>query len=171
MIYVAIYTPMVVVPMMAMCDLINWKPRVVMMPTLSFMVAPQVVVITTCGATSDDKVVIMTILNCLVSYLDQFIPKISNIATQRNIYCTKISIDRRRCMSLIGRSARWEVAVSAIRRGSGGFDQLPVGLTGGDSVPPRPIHTPRALPNRDRLTGPHLSVTQLGTSVSPWSDI
>ena len=40
---------------------LQWKPRVVMMPTLSSLVALQVVV-TTCSATSDDKVGIMTTL-------------------------------------------------------------------------------------------------------------
>ena len=39
--------------------IVSWKVRVVMMPTLS----SQVVVMTTCGANSDDKVGIMTILN------------------------------------------------------------------------------------------------------------
>ena len=37
-----------------------WKMRVVMMSTLSILVAPRVVVMTTCGATSDDEVGIMT---------------------------------------------------------------------------------------------------------------
>ena len=43
----------------------QWKPRVAMMPTLSSLAAPQVS--TTCGAASDDKVGIMSILgycNC-----------------------------------------------------------------------------------------------------------
>ena len=39
------------------------KPRVAMMPTLPSLVAPQVVIMTTCGATSDGKVGIMTIVN------------------------------------------------------------------------------------------------------------
>ena len=39
---------------------LHWKARVVMMPTLSSLVAPEVVVMTTSGATSDDKVGIMT---------------------------------------------------------------------------------------------------------------
>ena len=34
----------------------HWEPRVVMMPTLSSLLAPQFVVTTTCGASSDDKV-------------------------------------------------------------------------------------------------------------------
>ena len=38
---------------------VRWKPRVVMMPTLSTLAAPQVVVATTCGAASDAKVVTM----------------------------------------------------------------------------------------------------------------
>ena len=37
-----------------------WKPKVVMIPTLSSQVAPEVVVTTTSAAASDDKVGIMT---------------------------------------------------------------------------------------------------------------
>ena len=39
-----------------------WKSRDIMMPTLSLLVAPEDVVMTTSGATSDDKVGIMTTL-------------------------------------------------------------------------------------------------------------
>ena len=39
---------------------LQWKPRVVMMPTLSSLAAPEVVVMTTSGAASYDKVGIMT---------------------------------------------------------------------------------------------------------------
>ena len=38
----------------------HWKPRVVIMPTLSPLVAPGVVIMTTYGATSGDKVSVMT---------------------------------------------------------------------------------------------------------------
>ena len=38
----------------------HWKPRVVMMPTLSSLVASVVVIMTTCGATIDNEVGIMT---------------------------------------------------------------------------------------------------------------
>ena len=39
---------------------ISLQINIVIMPTLSSLVAPQVVIMTTCGATSDDKVGIMT---------------------------------------------------------------------------------------------------------------
>ena len=39
-----------------------WKPRVVMLPTLSWLVALEVVFMTTSSVTSDDKVGIMTTL-------------------------------------------------------------------------------------------------------------
>ena len=38
----------------------NWKTRVVMIPTLSSLLAPQVVLVKTCGANSDDKVSMRT---------------------------------------------------------------------------------------------------------------
>ena len=44
-------------------QVIHWKQRVVMMPTLSSLVAPEVVKITTFGATSDGKDGIMTTLS------------------------------------------------------------------------------------------------------------
>ena len=40
-----------------------WKPRVFIMPTLSSLVAPQVVIMTTWGAASDNKVGIITALS------------------------------------------------------------------------------------------------------------
>ena len=39
---------------------ISWKPIVIMMPTLLSLLAPQVVITTTCGVASDEKVVIVT---------------------------------------------------------------------------------------------------------------
>ena len=50
----------VMMPTLSYACVIHWKVRVIMMPTLSSLVAPQVVIMTTCGATSDDKVGIMT---------------------------------------------------------------------------------------------------------------
>ena len=44
------------------CTVLHWKQRVVMMLILSSLVAPQVVITTTCGACSDDTLNIMTIL-------------------------------------------------------------------------------------------------------------
>ena len=46
--------------------ILHCKPWVVMMPTLSPLQAPQVVVTTTCAANSADKVGIMTILGFTV---------------------------------------------------------------------------------------------------------
>ena len=43
-----------------------------MMPTLPSLVAPQVVVMTTCGATSDDKVGIM-MTQFLVTWFSHFV--------------------------------------------------------------------------------------------------
>ena len=37
------------------CLFCNWKPRAVMTPTLSSLIAPQVVITTTCGAIIDDN--------------------------------------------------------------------------------------------------------------------
>ena len=52
---------------------ISCKPRVVMMWTLSSKAAPQVVTMTTCCATSDDKIGIMTTL----SYRNLYCPHLS----------------------------------------------------------------------------------------------
>ena len=46
----------------------NWKPREVMMTILSLLVAPEVVVTTISGATSNDKFGIMTTLNFSVQW-------------------------------------------------------------------------------------------------------
>ena len=48
----------------------DWKSRVFMMPTLSSLGEPQVVVMTTCGSLSDDKDGIMMILVFLVYSID-----------------------------------------------------------------------------------------------------
>ena len=53
----------------------HWKPRVVMMPTLSSLAAPQVVFTTTCGATNDDKVDIMKTLFSVMSKILSNSPK------------------------------------------------------------------------------------------------
>ena len=47
----------------------HWNLSVIMMPTLSSLVAPEVVITTTSGATSDDKVGIMTTLRFLWNQL------------------------------------------------------------------------------------------------------
>ena len=43
----------------------HWKPRIIMMPTLSSLVALEVVIMTTSSSTSDDKFGIMKSLNFL----------------------------------------------------------------------------------------------------------
>ena len=52
-----------------------WKWRVVMMPTLLSLAAPQVAIMTTCGATSDNKVGIMTTLGFNVHIWDPYLVK------------------------------------------------------------------------------------------------
>ena len=55
---------------MAMTKWSHWKLRVDMLPTLSSLVALQVVIMTTCSATSDDKVSIMNSLSYQSHWLD-----------------------------------------------------------------------------------------------------
>ena len=49
---------------------VHWKLRVVIMPTLPSMLASEVVITTTCSATSDDKIVIMKTLFSMLNDMD-----------------------------------------------------------------------------------------------------
>ena len=84
-IYIYVYsqkTPLIL-------PLLHWNPRVIIMPTSSSLVAPEVVIMTTYGATSDDKVGSMkTLFFCV------WVIRIKIILTVA-IHCAKISTLKR----------------------------------------------------------------------------
>ena len=119
----------------------QWKPRVVMMPTLSSLVSPQVVAMTTCSDTSDGKVHIIMMMPTLSSLVTpqvvamttcsvtsdddkvdimMMMPTLSSLVTPKVVAMTTCSVtsdDKVGIMMTLGFQKRWGIDNSLVSSG------------------------------------------------------